>query len=408
MNLTIRSCREDEIETFVATCVAAFHDETSESWLQRDARMLETERALIALDEDVPVGTAAAYRFDLSIPGGSPPVAGVTLVGVLPSHRRRGVLTALMRRQLEDAHAWKEPLAALWCSESNIYQRFGYGMATRQAFTSIERDRALFRVPREPVGRVRLLDVPETLKTFPRVYERVRAQVPGMPSRTPEWWETYTLADDKEDREGGGPMGRALLEVDGRAEAYALYRMKHSWDSDHLPAGTLTVLEAMATSTRSVHALWSFLFGIDLVARIEAHKQPADWELILMLAEFRRLRFTLQDGLWVRIVDVDRALSARSYAGDGALVLALVDHFCPWNEGTWKLVAGSSGASVERTSQAPDLKLDAAALGAAYLGGVSFGELQRAGDVRELRPGAVELADALFRSDRAPWCPEEF
>src|SRR6185503_18593563 len=102
-------------------------------------------RALAAYDGDEPVALTGAYRFDLSIPGGELPCAGVTWVGVIPTHRRRGILRDLMRRELEDVHSWGEPIAALWASEAAIYGRFGYGHAAPNGQAKSDRARFALR-----------------------------------------------------------------------------------------------------------------------------------------------------------------------------------------------------------------------------------------------------------------------
>ena len=108
----------------------AFLEEPHEDDISRWARHLDPGHQYWALDGDVPVATAGTYDHRIRIPGGDIPIAGVTLVGVHPSHRRRGILRELMRRQLDDAHERGEAVAVLWASEAAIYGRFGYGMAT--------------------------------------------------------------------------------------------------------------------------------------------------------------------------------------------------------------------------------------------------------------------------------------
>ena len=139
-------------------------------------------------------------------------------------------------------------------------------------------------------------------------------------------------------------------------------------------------------------------------ATLTAGLLPIDHPLFFLLGKPRRMKFRVSDGLWVRLVDVGEALSRRAYAGEGEVVFEVADAFCPWNEGRWKL----SGGACARTEDEADLRCDVTALGSVYLGGFTFGQLARAGRVRELSEGAVERADSIFRSDRAPWCPEIF
>jgi predicted acetyltransferase len=407
MGIELRELKSDELRRFLETTEAAFGATVTDEEVARLTRIIEPDRMLCAVDDDAIVGTAGAFRFTVSVPGAELAAAAVTMVGVLPSHRRQGILTRMMRHQLHQAREWNEPVAVLWASEGAIYQRFGYGLATRQAFMDIERDRAVFRDVRIPSGRVRLLSFDEATKVLPEVYDRVRRAVPGMMSRTHEWWEAHRLADP-EDHRRGGPMFRAVLEIEGIADAYALYRTHPSWGRDGVPETWLEVIEVVATSPVATREIWSFLFGIDLVARVKASFLASDDPLQLMLAEMGRLRFQLSDALWLRIVDVAGALSARSYATEDSITVELSDSFCLWNEGRWRLDAGYDGARVQRTPDPAQLALDAGDLGAAYLGGATFGELARAGRVNELEPGALRRADALFVTERAPWCVEIF
>jgi len=225
-------------------------------------------------------------------------------------------------------------------------------------------------------------------------------------ARSSEWWREYRLPDPEHRRRGAGPRFIALLELDGSPEAYAFYRVRDSWD-EGFANSRLLVLEAIATTPVAVREIWRFLFGIDLVARVEASFLPVDHPLTLLVTESRRLRARIGDGLWLRILDVERALASRSYAGAGSLVLELRDEFVPDNAGAWTLEAGADGASARRGGDA-ELRLDIRDLASAYLGGFSFGRLAAAGLVEELAPGAVDRADGLFRTAQAPWCPQVF
>ena len=368
---------------------------------ERAARMLLPEgRTLVALDDGAIVGGAGAFELELTIPGGRVRAAGPTVVGVLPTHRRRGVLRELMRVQLDDVHARGEPLAVLWASEGGIYGRFGYGLASICADAELRRPHTRFDRAVDWPGGTRLVAVDEALALFPQVYERVAAETPGMFVRSPEWWEQRTLADSEWRREGGGELAFAVLELDGKPEAYAVYRLNFSY-TEGVPTGKTVVIEAMGATPAATAAVWRYLLDIDWMETVEAELLPIDHPLHLLLLEQNRMRFRVGDGLWARLVDVGAALAARSYSGDGELVLEVSDAFCPWNEGRYAL-DGST------TKAAADLRLSVDALGSAYLGGFTFSDLARAGRVEEGNEGAVARADALFRTDRKPWCPEIF
>ena len=399
----IRACQPGEVGLFLQTCQAAFGGRMDDETAVRLARVLEPDRLFVVWDDGVAVGSAGSIRFDLSVPGGSVAAAAVTMVGVLPGYRRRGLFRALMSRVLVDARARGEPLSVLWSTEGDLYRQFGFGLSALAARLDVARDRARLRDSGPAAGRVRLVDVDEAVTCFPAVYDPVRTTTPAMAARSEEWWRSFRLAERRE----GPPMCRALLETEGVAEAYALYRLHGSWELG-VSTARLEVIEAMALTPRATDEIWRFLFGLDLVERVRALHLPVDHALILMAREPARLRVTLTDALWTRLIDARAALSARSYAGEGAVVLELADPLCPWNEGRWLLEAGPGGASVEPTNAAPDLALTAEDLGSVYLGGFTFQTLLRAGRTEERRAGVAERLDALFRTPRAPWCPEEF
>ncbi len=405
--IRIRTVEPDEVKQFLTTVEAAFgealHEEDAERW----ALHLPPARQFWAWDGDVPVGTAGTIELRLRVPGAELRADGVTAVGVQPSHRRRGILTQLMRRQLEDAREHEEPLAILWASEAPIYGRFGYGMATVAAKVEADRDRTVFRQPDEPAGATRLVTDEQALELMPPVYDRVQAVTPGMLARDESWWKATRLADPEHWRRGAGPMFRVVWELDGRPEAYALYRLRGSWD-DGIPGGALEVREVIGTSPLATREIFRFLLGVDLHQRVKVWGLPPDHSLFLSVTEPRRLKYTLGDGLWVRLLDLEECLSARSYASDGAVTFEVGDPFWPENEGTWRLEVESGQASVTRDGGDPELRLDVADLGSAYLGGFSFARLRRARRVEELTEGAIERADALFRTTADPWCPEVF
>ncbi len=407
MDIQLRTCREDEIAPFIRACEAAFGMDVKEDSLERMVRYMEPDRSLAAWDNGTIVGTAGAYSITMPIPGGEIPVAGVTMVGVLPSHRRQGLLTRMMTSQLEDIHARGESVAALWASEASIYQRFGYGPASLSLKIELGRDRARWlHEPTTPLV-ARLLTLEEAIKEFPSIYDEARSDVPGMISRSETWWVNHRLADPKEDRDGGGPMFRVLIEHEGRPAAYALYRITHKWE-ETVAGGVLEVIEAVSTSPGSNKDLWRFIFGVDLIAKIRSWFQPVDSPLLLQLQEVNRLSAGLHDGLWLRIVDIGSALAARSYDGDGTLVVSVADPMCPWNEGVWAIEAAEGRAEVSRTDHEPMLALRIEDLGSVYLGAFTFNELHRAGRVEQLSTGSLDLADRLFRTSRKPWCPEIF
>ena len=404
MEIDVRSCTSrEELKLALGPIWHFFGGSPTDDRVERFANVLPPERMHAARLDGSVVGGAGAFPFQLTVPGGRVPAAGVTVVGVLPTHRRRGVLRAMMRAQLDAARERGEPVAYLWASEETIYGRFGYGIASLSGEIQVPRERSAFARPLEPRGQVRLVALEEALELIPPVYERVARETPGMFARPRPWWEFRVLADPEYRREGGGEMQRAVLEFDGRVEAYALYRLHMSFDGG-VATGFTNVIEAMGGTPVATAEIWRFLLDIDWMDSIKGMLLPVDHPLFLLLAQPRRMRLRLSDGLWVRLVDVAGALSARTYAHDGALVFEVEDAFCPWNEGRWRLEGGMAWRSEEDA----DLRLEVTALASVYLGGFTFAQLARAGRVAELADGAIARADAMFRTDVAPWCPEIF
>ena len=404
MPFDVRTVKDlDEFSSAVFAIGQYFGMTPTEEPMQRFLDQITAERMHAAWSDGSIVGGAGAFAFDLSVPGGDLPTAGVSVVGVYPTHRRRGVLRSLMRAQLDDAHERGEPLAALWASEETIYGRFGYGLAAFCGEIKLAHEYTSFAQQFEPEGTIRFLEPDEAREAVPPVYERVRALWPGMFSRNDLWWEHREIKDPEERREGAGPKRWVVYERDGSVDGYAVYRHKPGFEEGTSTA-ELRIIEALAATPTAERDLWGYLLSIDWKATVRAFLLPPDHALFFLLATPRRLRYRMGDGLWVRLVDVGAALSGRKYAGDGAVVFDVHDEFCPWNEGRWKLEDGAAA----RTDDDADIALSARSLGSAYLGGVSFSALARTGRAEELTDGALMRADGLFRWDRHPWCPEIF
>lgn len=405
MDITVKPCSSDEELMGALMPIwhyfgVQFRPEDLERW----THYLETPRMLAARDGDQIIGGAGSYAHELTVPGGGTVrAAGVTVVGVLPSHRRRGVLRSMMRTQLDDVRQRGEPVAYLWASEETIYRRFGYGMASVCGEMDILRSHSAFVRPFERRGVARMVTEYEAFEAFAPIHDRVRREHPGMFKRSPAWWMKRRLADPEHRRGGGGPMQRILLTIDGEPAAYAMYRVNQSLELG-VSKGSIYVLEAMGTTAEAVREIWRILLDVDWIERIQSGLMPPDHPLFYLLARPRLLKFRLLDGLWVRLVDIPKALEARALAPADPLVIEVADPFCPWNEGRYRIAAGH----VERTQAEPDLACEVNALGAVYLGGCTFARLARAGDVIETRPGGVERADSIFTRDREPWCPEIF
>jgi predicted acetyltransferase len=386
----------------------AFGEDLNEDSIERNLRVMEPDRTFGIYDGDQVVGGGGTFSFELTVPGpGTLRVGGVTAVGVMPTHRRQGGLRKLMLHQLADAKARGEAAGLLWASEGNIYQRFGYGLASLTSSIDIERDRAQFRKPVEWTGSIRLVDAAEAMKKFPVIHDQVAAVTPGFWKRNEAWWDSQILADPEHWRRGASRKFYLLNESDGKPVGYATYRIKSEW-GDVGSKSVLQVIEWLGLDGAAAQDLWRYLFGVDLIGRIQYGHGSVDDPLLLMLAEPRRLQTRVGDGLWLRILDVPAALTARGYRADGDIVLEVTDEVLPEVAGRWRLSARGGHADVTPSDQPADLQLDIADLGAVYLGGFTFRSLADAGRGAECTPGAIERADLLFATDRKPWSPHVF
>ena len=404
MSIEVRSCQSTE-EFFQAFGMIAhyFGGSPAEEERPHIAQVFEADRTLLALEGSTPVGGAGAHTFELTVPGGFVPAAGVTIVGVAPMKRRRGILRSMMRAQLDDVRRRGEPVAYLWASEESIYGRFGYGMSSLMGIVDLPKSECTFARAAAPRGEFRFVGIEDGYPAIASVYDRVRGDYPGMFSRREAWWKSRRIADLPSRRRGGGELNRVVLSLDGKDEGYALYRFNMGLDGG-ISSSTVNVVEAIGTTPEATRQVWRYLFEIDWCARVKTMCLPVDHPLFFLLAHPRQMRMSIGDALWVRLVEVEAALSARRYGQADPVVLEVTDPFCPWNDGHYRV--DSDGA--KRVDAPADLALDIEGLGSVYLGGFSFTQLALAGRAAEKNPGALRRADALFRSDRLPWCPEIF
>ena len=406
----IRVPAPDELQAYMSPIQLAFAEDPSQAEIDDWLKVVEADRWLGAFEDAASqqvAGCASAHSVRLTVPGGQVAAAAVTGVGVRPDYRRRGILRALMRRQLADVHERGEPVAALWASEGAIYQRFGYGLAAMDGHFEVAVERTAYARPRPSEGRVRIVSEEEAADLIPPVYEAMRAQTPGALSRSEAWWRSGVLADPEYSRRGSSRKFRAVYEADGVAEGYAIYRVKEDWDHRG-PRNVLEVREAVTTSARALRELWRYLFEVDLVRTVKAGRVPVPAPLQHLLAEPRALGLVVNDGLWIRLVDLPAALEARRWGCADSMVLEVADDFCPWNAGRWRVHTrgdrGAAVAEVSRADDAPDLVLATADLAAVYLGGIRPADLAAAGRIDELTPGAVDRATVMFSAQRTPWC----
>jgi predicted acetyltransferase len=406
----LRPATVEEWPAFDRAMDAVFAHEPTEPCPDTPPPHAELDRSLGLWEGDRVVATSGIYSRTLTVPGAVVPMAGITWVSVAPTHRRRGILTAIMRRQLTELHdQGREPVAGLWAAEYPIYGRFGYAPATHRGGLSGRTERLRLRSDVDlGSGRIDEVSVEVYRPAATALHERVRRWVPGNLDRSDAWW-TRRLRDDKDDRHGATARRYVLhTETDGTVTGYAAYRVTSSWTDGGEPDGTLLVEEVRSTSTPAYASLWRFLLSIDLVRTVKAPLASPDDPLRHLLVDARALHGTPVDALWVRLVDVDRALAARRYPAPIDLVIEVRDEFCPWNAGRWRVSGHPAGGYCGRTDLDPDLVLGTEELSAAFLGGVSLATLHAAGRVTEVSPGAVTLASTAFGWPVTPWCPDDF
>jgi len=365
----------------------------------------ELDRTQAAFADGKLVGTSGLYTLEVTVPGTRQvAMGGVTSVGVLPTHRRRGLLRGMMRAMLEDCHARGEVLAGLSASEGSIYGRYGFGPATGDVRWELDRAKArLASGSTQWPGRLELVDGTAMAAAAPSLHDTVRQIRVGQVSAAPGTWTSAVQGGQKRFVLHYGPDGSAGR--GGPVDGAAIYRY------DLTGGGTVQVDWLEATSADAYTALWMLLADLDLTRRVVAAKRPVDEPLRWQLADTRALRVTrTADDLWIRLVDVGGALAARTYLAPGSLVLEVTDAFCPWNTGRWLLDGGPEGASCSRAAAGvtAELALDAATLGSLYLGGTAPGTLARAGLIRELVPGALNRAAAMLAQPDAPFNPIGF
>lgn len=413
----IRLVAEGELAAFLVVDQHASHGAPmSERAHANFLARLEFGRTLAAFDGDTIVGGTGAFSFQMRVPGAMAAVAGVSLVAVLPSHRRQGILSALMRRQLADVSERGEAVAVLFASESGIYGRYGYGRASWHAAYRLQRGEGTLAPggPADPGLRLRIAEPLSARAELAKVYDLALAERPGLYARTEPWWDR--LLTDLHSEDGSSQQIRCVLaEDDSGPRAYAVFTSTECWDEDAgLPRGVLEVSEALATDPAATAALWDNLLSRDLVSEFHARMRPVDDPLLYLLADPRRVRSVVSDGLWVRLVDVGRALAQRHYASPVDVVIEVTDELCPQNAGRWRLAAEAGvapagfRATCERTTAPADVVLPVWAMGAAYLGGTGLKAMANAGLITEATPGSLAALSTAMSWEPAPWCPMTF
>jgi predicted acetyltransferase len=405
MTYPIRPITPDEFPAFTQVWERAFNFDTKDDELRALQRVFEFDRSFAAVDGDHLLSTGGTITFDLTTPGGVVPAGGLTAVAVLPTYRRRGILTDMIRYHFDDVKRRGEPVSLLWASESLIYGRFGYGVATENTEFDIDGRHAALRDDVIPVGNVEFASKQHALDVMPDIYATAATSWPGFLSRTSDDWDVLH-SDFEHWRDGMTANRYAVYREGGRSLGYVRYRGKERWVEGHAD-NELFVGELIGVTPAAEAALWRYCFSVDLVTKIRAQQRPRSEIVSYLLVDPRRLRIRSGDGVWARLLDVPAALEARRYAAEGSLTIEVVDAFLPETGGTFELSGGPDGAECRRTEAAADLRVDVAGLSSRYLGGGSFEMLRRAGRA-DGATDAIRRADRMFDWHVAPWCPHHF
>ncbi|MGA9597606.1 MAG: GNAT family N-acetyltransferase [Acidimicrobiia bacterium] len=409
MSFEIRPLTIEDIPRFRQAISAGFGhdlDPDDKQAAERFDALFARDRAFPVFDGDQLVGTGADYAFTVTVPGGAQvPMAGLTIITVRPTHTRRGVLTMMMREHFRRARERGELLAGLWASEAKIYGRFGYGPAARHHEVKFDA-RYTGRGGSEPGVIVRLVEKAEAEKLLPDMFALAQQQRPGMFQRSEEWWRYRHFYDPEKWREGASALRHAVAFQDEEPIGYVSYRQKEDWGQ--LPDGEIRVRELIPVTDAGYRALWHYVTSVDLFPIVKHWNMAPDDPLWLLLEDGRAVGTTaVSDALWVRLVDVPRALEARAYESDGSIVIRVTDGFCDWNEGTYRIEVDGGRATVARVAEDPEVSMTASTLGALYLGGRDAIAFARAGRIDGAAASVRDL-NRMVRSSPQPWVPEIF
>ncbi len=396
----IREPANDEIRSFGRSVMRGFGEFSSDEEMNDFEKFLGRIDLLGAFDGSTVAGTIGAIDFQTrapNVPGGSLQTAGITVVTVQPTYRRRGILTQMMRQTLKIRRERGDAIASLIASETPIYGRFGFGIAVQRDRYKIDRSDAVLIAEGDSAGRVRLISLDEAAGALPPIFEAAGSDRPGWIARDEKGWE-HRLKDPEYGRNGRSALHCALYENEnGKSGGYMLYRRSGDGRRD------IQVTEMLSTSVQAAETIWRFCFGIDLGEEITAETRPVDDPLPWMLVDMRALDVLRQDWIWSRILDAAAVLASRSYSSAGVLNLKFRDEFLGIANGTYTLDAGPDGVTCRESSRQADLEMNIADLAAIYFGGVRPSVLERAGRIEARSDGALKSADAMFATAKATW-----
>ena len=401
MPFEIRAIGADEIDDLLVADQRGFGGAPPRPGSSRSWANSELDRTRIAFESGRMVGVSRTYSFELTMPGGAMlPAAAVSWVSVQPTHRRRGVLTQLISALHDDARERGEPAAILTASESSIYGRFGYGVAAWRLALSAERARISFARQDDDTGRMRFAARDEAERVLPQIYDRARGTRAGMVTRPDFWWEQVFW---------DFMVGRAKAhfiaihaDADGNDDGYVVYEITGDGSGGLTTDRKLSIIDMQALTPATWIGLWRFVFGVDLIGKVEAFNQPVDDPLRHVVTDSRWVRVGfVNDHLWLAPLDPAAVLDARTYTVPGRVVIEVRAPDGTHTTVAVEAAADGTGRAVT-TGEAADLACGTAVLGMCALGGNRWSELAAAGRVDVRRPEMLATADAMFLATPAP------
>jgi predicted acetyltransferase len=403
--MSVRTIDASEIDGWIRCMATGFLGHPAEGEGAYRLSDMDLDRSWGGFDGSTVVGTLRSFATAFTVPGGEVTAAALTNVTVAPTHRRRGLLTCMITSDLRASADRGEPVGILIASEFPIYGQFGYGAAIDGATYRVDAQTARFVRP--GVGHVELVDLATLRGAAPPVYERVRRSQPGSIGRNERWWDR-ALQQMEVPGPAPSPGYQAVYRSPaGEVDGYVRYTATQEWD--HMrPKGTLSISELVAATADAYLRLWRYCCEVDLITRVLAADRPVHEPLVWLLQDGRSLRQAGRfDFIWVRILDVAAALSARRYPTEGRLVLEVVDRL-GLAGGRFALEGGPDGATCSPTDATAELTLPVESLGSVFMGGMSMRALAYAGRIDEHTSGALERGEAMFHSGITPWCSTWF
>ncbi|MEV8569451.1 GNAT family N-acetyltransferase [Streptomyces sp. NPDC051322] len=413
MTVDVRLITESEYPDWLRAVHTGFLQQpvTSDEEIRSRRPYTDLARTRGAFENGRCVATFRSFAQEITVVGGaSLPADAISNVTVTPTHRRRGLLSRMMAADLAAAKERGEALATLIAAEYPIYGRYGFGPAAGVAEWTVDVPRTGLdrRWSGPESGRIDLVDGADVRKLGPELHTRFRAVQPGAIGRDERWWATRTGAEQLPGHPWTEPFYAVYRSPAGEIDGLLVYTADDKWGDAKQPLNTATVLNMIAVSPAAQRALWHYLCSVDWITTVKTGHRGPDDLLPLLLPDPRAARITLQaDFLWVRLLDVVRALEARTYEAAGTLVLDVRDAD-GLSAGRYRLDATPVGATCVPTTESPDVTLDVRELSALYLGDASAVRLAALDRITEETTGAVARTEALFRTAVRPWCPDVF